>query len=203
MNLNDFFPMVTCVNLLDRKDRWHDAQTELGRVGIKCDRFDAFKDINPVRGCLMSHLAILREAQERQENVFIFEDDVLFIDEDYENTISQALTELDPNFDMFYLGANICNKIHKVSPHVGKLTHAQATHAYGVSAKFLGKLIPMIENFYSHIDLLYGYEVVPNNNCYITIPLVAIQRASFSNIENRIVDYEWMKARYEFCLTNH
>jgi hypothetical protein len=103
-------------------------------------------------------------------------------------------------WDMFYLGGNICNRIYRVSENLGKLTHAQATQSYGINVNFLSALIPIIENWKNPIDVLYGYQIVPNCLAYIGFPLITIQRKSYSDIEKKEVNYEWMIDRYNYCL---
>jgi hypothetical protein len=98
---------------------------------------------------------------------------------------------------MLYLGANICNPINKVNNWFGKLSHAQSTHAYCVNNKFIPVLLDTIRhNIGKHLDLVYTEEIIPHSSCYITIPMLATQRPSFSNIENKFVNYDWMEERY-------
>lgn len=201
MKLSQLFPLSYCVNLAERKDRWDDSLKEFDKIQHYPERFDAVKDSNPITGCRLSHLSILKKANEEKKSVFIFEDDVMFI-EDY-NAVEICISELAGlNWDMFYLGANICNTMLQVRPHLAQLTHAQATHSYGVHYNFLPFLIEKVETFTTHLDLLYA-SLVSQYNCFISIPLIAIQRPSYSDIEKQLVNYEWMISRYNNNLTGY
>lgn len=203
MNLNDLFPLMYYTNMSYRPDRNIQAQAEFAKLGISPIRIEGEiyngtpdKVFNGYIGCGFTHLKCLKLAREQNENLLMFEDDVVFIN-DYMNIISRALEEL-PEWDMFYLGGNICSTIYQVSTHLGKLTHSQSTHAYGVNKEFLDQLISIIEPRCRNeiIDVVYGNEVIPNNNSYITIPMVAIQREGFSDIENKTLNYNWMEERF-------
>lgn len=202
--LNKFFDLIYCINLDTRKDRWEDSQKEFKKLDLKVERFSGIVYTetsdpfwNRCIGCHLSHLAILKLAKSLNKSVFIFEDDIKFIN-NYSEVLNKSLEELPEDFDMFYLGGNICNKIYQVSDHLGKLTHAQSTHAYGVNINFINKILEKEEEFYTkRIDLIYADELIPFNNCYITIPMVSIQRPNFSDIEGKNVSYDaWMEERF-------
>jgi GR25 family glycosyltransferase involved in LPS biosynthesis len=210
--MNKFFDAVFYINLDSREDRKTMILQEFDKLGVQSQRvkgmvFDGqydgltesqeIKKANGIMGCMLSHLSILHWACKHNASVMIFEDDAKFIN-NYQEIIPNALAELPYNWDMIYLGGNICNTITPVSPFLGKLSHSQSTHAYGVNKKFVGKLIDYINTSeVIPLDLTYAYKVIPNNNCYITIPMVAVQQPSFSDIEGVNVEYEsWMEDRF-------
>lgn len=205
MIISEFFPLQYCMNMDFRPDRWIKVQEEFTKIGIKPIRISGEiytgtgdKTFNGQIGCGLTHLKILKLAKEQNQNVLIFEDDAIFIN-DYSIVIPEALDELQ-EWDMLYLGGNICSPIYQVSTHLGKLTHAQSTHAYGVNKNFLDKLINYIEPKITTtiIDVMYANEIVPTNNCYIMIPMVAIQKDDYSDIEGRKVNYSsWMEKRFQ------
>jgi GR25 family glycosyltransferase involved in LPS biosynthesis len=196
MQLDELFPLQYVINLDERKDRLELAKKEFNKIGITPKRFSAIKHEIPWMGCLQSHIAILKEAQRLKQNVLIFEDDVQFIG-DYNNVIDKALNELSKmNFEMFYLGGNVLKDVYQTTEHLGRLQHAQSTHAYGVAYSFLETLIPFLESNTYILDVLYADHVIPYAQCYITIPMVAIQRTSYSNIENMEMTYDIPIARF-------
>src|SRR5689334_2435453 len=90
MELNDFFPHKVCINLDKRKDRWERMQARFAEHKIEqVIRFPALDgnnlNIPPVwddfpgaYGCLRSHLAVVEQArEEEQQSVLIFEDDAV------------------------------------------------------------------------------------------------------------------------------
>jgi GR25 family glycosyltransferase involved in LPS biosynthesis len=204
MQLAELFPLVCYTNMDYRPDRNTYAWQEISKLGLIPVRIPGVvytgtnsTVLNGQIGCGLAHLNGLKLAKERNQNVLMFEDDVKFIN-DYPHIIQDALNELPEQWDMLYLGGNICRSIFQVTPHLGKLTHAQSTHAYGVNRNFLDKILNSENRILQRpIDLIYAEELIPANNCYITIPMIAIQKTDFSNIENRKVDYSsWMEYRF-------
>ena len=187
MKLNEFFDSVYCINLDSRLDRWTVAQKEFEKIGFIPERYSAIEHETSWRGCYLSHLDILKQARDRKENVLIFEDDVEYINYDEELT-TNILNELTLFhwWDMFYLGGNVLKPFYQMSNHLAKLTHCQSTHAYAVNKFFLDRLINWLENNKIFIiDVMYAEGIVPYNNCFITIPMVAIQRTDYSDIEGK------------------
>ncbi|GIU69780.1 MAG: hypothetical protein KatS3mg002_1016 [Candidatus Woesearchaeota archaeon] len=191
------------VNLPERGDRLSKSIDELQNFGIIKNLmiYPAIKTENGVIGCAFSHLNILGISSNEKENkhVLIFEDDVKFLPNAREN-FELALKDLEEvEWDMFYLGGNICNTITPVTKHLGKLSHAQSTHAYMVNKNFISRLLLEIPRYYATpLDLIYT-SIIPTINAFISIPeMIAVQRPSYSDIEKRDVEYEsWMIDRYK------
>jgi hypothetical protein len=91
MTLLDFFSGASVINLPERKDRLTAFRRELAAIGMALEpgRMDVFPGVRPdsagqfpnigVRGCYLSHLAVLKKAKEnRLTSVLVFEDDVTF-----------------------------------------------------------------------------------------------------------------------------
>lgn len=198
MNFNDMFELCYCINLDSRKDRWQKTQFELEILDISPERFKAIEHSMGWMGCSQSHLSILKEARRKKKNVFIFEDDVQIIN--YEKGILEsALNELsDWGWAMFYLGGNPLAPFHQVSDHLAKLNYAHSTHAYGINKDYLDRIISAIELFEGiyPIDVIYAKVIMPVFGCYITVPMLASQRDSYSNVEKKIMTYEIPIARY-------
>ena len=200
MKLQDFFPLIYCINLDGRPDRWEKAQEEFKKVGIEnVQRFSAIKENPPWLGCYSSHLEILTEAELLQKNVLIFEDDVEFINFD-KFDMESALDEMNKYYwwDMLYFGGNILKPFYKASNYWARLRHCQSTHAYGVNWKFIPRLRDWIySNTPAILDVIYANTIVPNRNCFITIPsMLAIQRTDYSDIEGRAMSYDLPLKRY-------
>jgi len=196
MKLDNIFEMSFCINLDRRKDRWEACQKEFYKLNFYPERFSAIEDVNPVFGCKKSHLEILKRAQKANKNVLIFEDDVEIINFE-DKLIERVMDELyDISWDMFYFGGNILRPFYQVTEHLAKLNHCQSTHAYGVHRNFLNELVPFIESHDTFIDVLYADGVCPLKNCYIALPMMAIQRTDYSDIEYREMNYEVPIARY-------
>lgn len=200
MKITDIFELCYCVNLDNRTDRWKLCLPEFEKIGVHPERFSAIYDPVGWKGCRKSHIEILKKAKEEKKNVLIFEDDFEVINHE-NNLLDNVAEELNKiKWDMFYLGGNILRPFYQVSNHLAKLTHCQSTHAYGVNYNFLDTLIPIVEKNNFIIDVVYADGVIPYHNCYITIPMVAIQRADYSDIEKTVMDYSIPLARYNHFL---
>jgi GR25 family glycosyltransferase involved in LPS biosynthesis len=195
--MNHLLPFV--INLEERPERLTQSITELEKLGIKPNRFPAIKASPPQFGCILSHLYVLEICKQNNCSALVFEDDVMLIN-NYEEIFKNTLKELETlDFCLYYLGGNICNKITPVSSYSGKLSHCQSTHAYICGLKYIDTVISIIlSNYGRPLDLVYSDKVIPNYNCYISYPKMgAVQRPSFSDIEQKFTDYTtWMEDRY-------
>jgi hypothetical protein len=113
--INTFFGQVYVINLKSRADRRAEMNEQLRHIGLSFDSpnvliYETMKPSDPagfpsvgVRGCFMSHLAVLREARNKGvKSVLILEDDLNFC-ENFSARFSTAATWLE-GFDwgMFY-----------------------------------------------------------------------------------------------------
>ena len=208
MNFTELFPLQVYINLDKRQDRDISVKKEFEKININPTRVSGtiIKATdnamwNGVLGCLLSHVKCLEMALERKQNIFIFEDDILFtLDNQTKSILDQCCEELNEiEWSMFYVAANILKPIYQKSDHLGKLTHAQSTVGYGVNKNFVEKLLSYIpRNKIIPIDLVYSNDVIPKHNCFISIPMLGVQRDSFSDIEGRSVQYEsYLQKRYD------
>lgn len=205
MKFTELFPLITYINLDSRQDRDRLAKKEFEKLAIDPTRVSGTvirATDNPmwngVLGCTLSHIRCLEMALEQRQNIFIFEDDIKLVDDSFQD-IDKCFDEINKiDWDMLYLGGNVLKPIYQKTEHVGKLTHCQSTVAYGVNKNFLKKLISYIpRNNIIPIDLVYTNKVIPNNNCFISIPMTIVQRDSFSDIEGKQVQYEsYLQKRY-------
>lgn len=208
MNFKETFPLQVVINLDKRPDRYKICvEEEFPKLGITPIRKPGviFTQAGNaysagVIGCLLSHYSILQAALSLNTSVFIFEDDVHLIGLNALEVLDWACEELgELQWDMFYAGANILKPFKKVTKYLAKLEHAQSTVCYGVNKNFIEKLLSYIDltTIRKPIDLIYADDVIPYNNCYITIPMMAYQRDNFSDIEGQEVKYsEYLGKRY-------
>jgi len=195
---NDIFKKAYCVNLDSRPDRWDNVSKEFLKTEINPIRFSAVENKeNPAEGCKQSHLNIIKEAYNKKENVLIFEDDVEFIDEalPYIKKVFDEINKVP--WDMLFLGGNLLRPAFQMSEHLARLSHCYSTHAYGINKNLLEKIIPFLEaNKNYPIDVLYGDYIIPVSECYISIPMIAIQADNYSDIIGKRIDYSIPIARY-------
>jgi GR25 family glycosyltransferase involved in LPS biosynthesis len=208
MNFKELFPLKVVINLDERKDRYEICVEEefpkldinpIRKSGVRFN-FTDNKNWNGAIGCMVSHYNVLTASVLLNSNVFIFEDDIHFIGDNIAETLDKACNELNGmEWDMVYVAGNILKPFHRVSEHLAKLFHCQSTAGYGVNKNFAEKLLKYIDlqHIQNPIDWIYAEQVIPNNNAFITVPLLGIQRDDFSNIENTDVKYsEYLERRY-------
>lgn len=189
--------MSYCINLDKRKDRWEACDKEFYKLNFYPERFSAIENSNPILGCYLSHLEILKRARDANKSVLIFEDDIEIINFE-EKLIEKALDELYyMDWWMLYLGANLMRPCYEVTDHLARLTHAQSTHAYGINKKYLPQIVDFIEHNNTFIDVIYAEGIVPKVPCFITIPMMAIQRTDYSDIERQEMNYDLPIQRYK------
>ena len=204
--INEYFDKIFCINLDRREDRMEMANKELSKFNIEFERFSAVDGNNikkedyttnpniPVGavGCLLSHLNLIKTCKERGYNrVLILEDDIILSD-DFESRFKEYIKEIPENWDMFYLGGNHNEhsgmKLNMISPNVGKCSHTFSAHAYAINEKMFDETISIISKAEKEVDVYYS-EFQNRKNIYTFFPGIASQKADYSDILNKNVDY--------------
>jgi GR25 family glycosyltransferase involved in LPS biosynthesis len=116
---------IYCINLDVRKDKWKAMHQKLSDQGLKANRVPAIngwkelarEQIKAIQkpyksrlnkgqvGCLLSHLSILKDAENRNfDRVLILEDDVNFVSEMKDlSKYLDKISALDPEWDILFL----------------------------------------------------------------------------------------------------
>ena len=167
-------------------------------------------------GLLSTNIKIIEEAiRNKYKSVLIFEDDVIF-NANFQNIFTEKIPYLPDDWDMLYFGGShgfnkgkfnlitgnkdfvVTEKNYKtIKNELCKTTWTQTTHAVAVSAKFLPVLINSINenltqpigNVIYPIDRQYCILQQMGYNAYTFLPSIALQRPSYSDIENVFIDY--------------
>jgi hypothetical protein len=179
----DFFPLIMCINLRERTDRFEEAKREFARVGIRqVVFFQSERQADRDKAIIDAHMACLRYAVERNvPYVLVFEDDALFL-EDYETHLPQALEFLRSRSDwnLFHFGGFIFRKVERVTPHIlrGALLNV---HAVVVRTEFAKKILEK-RPYCSGMSVDLFYSALNGNSSYVYVdPLICIQRPSASD----------------------
>jgi len=155
-SLIPFFDQVRIINLASRTDRRRETETEFTGLGHAIDgnRTAFFDAIAPqtangfpnaaVRGCFLSHLAVLEEAHSAgAAHVLVLEDDIAFV-RDIEALGAEAVRQLDGlDWDIAYFGHAQGSRPGAPTwlPVTGPMQHA---HFYAVSRKALSRMIEFL-----------------------------------------------------------
>jgi GR25 family glycosyltransferase involved in LPS biosynthesis len=200
--------VIYYINLEHRTDRKESLLANLKEFGIpehKIQRIDAV--LNKQKGglgCILSHKKTCETfLQSKYKTCLIFEDDFMFNVE--KDIIRQRFTELEKiPYDLCMLSANDKAPTFKVCdspyPSFKKVLDAQTASAYCLKKEFAPKLIENLNESYSllsqnptqdhlYMNDMYWKKLQPSSNWYITIPILGVQRTSYSDIENSLVNY--------------
>lgn len=207
MNSFDYFDEIYCINLNERTDRWEHAQEEFKKAGIldKVQRFPAIRDTDGRLGVIKSNLAIIKIAKEKKlKNVLIFEDDVKFIVDNPQKVLQDSINQVgNIKWHLFYLGANTHEKLIKFKPNLILLKNAFAVHSMSYSNLMYDEFInrydklKSINNFDDILDVYLARKIQEKYICLMVNPMMTSQINSFSDIENRVVNYDFIEERYK------
>lgn len=206
INLLDYFDKVYCINLDKRVDRWQETLNELNKYGIVgVERYSAIDGSNiPYTGIKpgavalrLTFINIIKEAKENNyKNILIFEDDVMFYDQMY--NFQQYFENVPKDWDFLYLGTRHLSTPVKINDFIVKTNGAYTAHSLAVNSSMFDKILNELGDRNVQTDVYFG-EIHPITNSYSFYPNLTTQRPSFSNIENRPVDYRWeIDQRFNF-----
>ncbi|WDE14300.1 glycosyltransferase family 25 protein [Thalassomonas haliotis] len=203
-NVNDVFPLIVCLNLKRRSDRWHRMQARFAANQI--DDVICFEAIDGTRsavpdswrstpgayGCLQSHVAIVEHARDLGvSSVLIFEDDVDFA-EDFQNRLFAALAHLPGNWQMFFLGAIELEDPVPVSPGITRITKAYSTFAYAIHQNLFEAFIQMNKGSDQLLDI-NSFMLQKNYPCYCASPYLAWVDSGYSDAQEKIENHWYLR----------
>jgi len=191
----DFIDKCVYINLDTRTDRKYGFETQISVLNPdKIQRFSAIADSNGAIGCTKSHIAVLEMAIANSwKNVMILEDDARW------NSIWSGIPTFENlaknQFDVIVL----CSVHANFCPETYKLYSCQTTTAYFVNNHYFQKLL---DNFKESLVALektgsrekfaidmHWKNLQKIDNWYVVAPSLFIQTPSYSDIENRNVNY--------------
>lgn len=202
MRINANFPPVhpVCINLRERpaKRKWMKKQAKQQKINL--NYFLAELHRNPKRGCLESHLTVIKNAlRDGHKYLFILEDDALFIKP------LKKLPQPPSNWDMLYLGGTVKHifsreaqeRIMREGKNMWVKMTCWTTHAYIINLNNK-ELVADILNAEKcdqdmEIDRYYVDYIHQKYSCYMAHPMFCIQKSGHSDIEGRKVEYGFME----------
>jgi GR25 family glycosyltransferase involved in LPS biosynthesis len=203
----DYFEEIYCINLDERVDRWQHAQLEFEKVGIKdrVERVSAIKDVDGRIGLIKTNLKIVKLAKEKGlKNILIFEDDVEFIVDNPQEILQSSIEKIGKlDWVLFYLGANTHSKLIKINPNLILLKNAFATQSVAFNEKFYDIFIKKYDGmdkmgkFDDILDVYFAQQIQENYICLMVNPMMTSQMNSFSDIEQKVVNYNFIEERYK------
>ena len=192
------------INLDKRPDRLLSANENLFMAGFKYKRFAAVEHAVGRIGVILS-LKKLFEENINEPMILVFEDDVKFLVDNASERFQLALDEVPKTFDMLFLGANVLNMyVSDQYEHIYKLLSAVSLHAVVYSQRAMRKILRLINEQYRDIELKSELPtqraidmaingIIAQKDSFICKEFLATQSPSYSDIENKFIDWQ-------FCL---
>jgi len=193
---------VLYINLDDRTDRKEHLLNEFQKLGITPIRIDAVRSKWGAIGCSLSHIKCLEYAKkENYEHVFICEDDITFLNPSLLlKNIGKMEKHTDLEWDVIIIGGNNCPPYHKITDYCIRVSNNQTTTGYIIRSHYYDTLIKNIKESVQHlmrepenknqyaIDI-YWKQLQRSGKWYMIIPPSVIQYEDYSDIEDRVVNY--------------
>jgi len=202
----ELFKHTFFINLDHRTDRLKHVESELAKMGIRGERINAVKAKVGGIGCTLSHIRCLEEAKKRgYEQVFICEDDIKFTDPDqFKRQLQKFWDNKEIQWDILLVGANVVPPYQRIGDYCARIFNGQTTTAYVAKREMYDVLLenfkescqlqmknpvqPGISNPYA-LDMWWK-RLQPQYFWYIITPLTVTQCESFSEIEQRVTNYD-------------
>jgi GR25 family glycosyltransferase involved in LPS biosynthesis len=197
---------VVYINLDKDINRKKDIESELSKVFDKkeINRFSAVYDKVGAIGCTKSHIKCIENFIESKcDYGFIFEDDFEWeLSEDDTKNIINKYLQKDINVCMLsYHIPMVKLDMNSINDNLCYVSNAQTTVGYMLNKSFAKEMLETFQvslknlektfdfNLYS-IDQYWKKLQTIENKVYASIPRLGKQKSQFSNIENKVVDYQ-------------
>lgn len=198
------FDKVYYINLEHRSDRRTSIEKFLTESNIDKDkirRINAHYNINGALGCAMSHLDALEDAKNNNyEKIVILEDDFVCYDVNRMNNQIRNFFELNIEWDLIMLSANILKYDITKYDNFVKIINAQTTSGYAVNRHFIDNLILVFKNSVNGLKSggnieTYSIDITwkslqPSSKWYCFNPKIGYQMDGFSDILKQNISYK-------------
>ena len=179
-----------CINLESRPDKRQWMKDQMNNRNWSIRFFTAKPHDNPKRGCLESHLSILKKAiEQNKDQILILEDDAQLVKR------NNYTAKLPSDWCMAYLGGTVCQRMEEYEEEKPWIRMScWTTHAYMVNLtnpEFVKTLLQM-ETYTKEVDQFYIDKIHTKFPCYMANPMMFLQKSGYSDIEKSNVNYDFM-----------
>jgi len=199
---------VFVINLHKREDRLLEITEQLEQYGIPFQRVSAIEKLNGAEGLRDTMDFIFKMSLDcNLQNILVFEDDAKFIlgVEEFHLVMNKVFEQLPPNYLMCFLGGQpSAGYSSRYSPNLLPAIKYFSTHAVIYSNQGMKEIVT--KDFGYPIDNWYVDVVQPIGHCYAVDPILATQRAGFSDIGKNYIDWNLFiepKHNQEVSKMNH
>ena len=178
------------INLSDRTDRKEQVEHEFTQLNVPFERVDAIAHFKGSIGCTLSHIKCVQMAKERNwSQVCGCEDDIMFTNPSLFKKNLELFLKSEIEWDVLLLGANIAPPYQNICPFCMQVYNAQTTTGYIVKEHYYDTLLDNFRTSNQRPIDIHWKQLQQKDKWYILLPLTVVQRPSYSNIENRMVNY--------------
>lgn len=194
-NLLDERTNAYVINLDRRYDRWELLNNKFSDIkSIKLIKFSALQGNPGWHYCGFSHQQILKDHQNDNSNILILEDDCLIKNTNMFDIrwpkIKKWLDNNEDEWDIFSGGATGITgpiKIINRELQLANIYTAYTTHFIYYNKKYIDQILKWHPDTNLRFDQFRNIDY--NIKILISVPYLAIQSITYSNIENNICDY--------------
>lgn len=208
MDINKIRKVV--INLKRRTDRLELFNQEMSYAGWDYEIFEGI-DKNGSDGCALSHLKIVEDfLNTDDEHIMVLEDDCFFMPY-FKNQLDESLNELNEiEWDFFHLGPSINRPVNIYSENLIDITNFpekdENIHrgiynltCYIINRKFGEEFLKYTFECQKAIDQYLDEDVFPRLKCFAPTKPIATQRAGFSD-NNKTNDNNHYSITYNYNL---
>jgi len=202
--INEVFPHKVCINLDRRADRWTQMQLKFAQLDIRSvRRFSAVdgQELNVPHswsntpgayGCLLSHLQVVRQAQELgAPSVLIFEDDVVF-DPRLRESFSSYFQQVPKDWDVLHFGVMHLEEPIKVAENVQRVRRAYSTFAYALNHTIFERFIELNSKANTPVDV-NNFLLQSEHRVYCFMPHLSWVENDGSDVQERQKDHWYLR----------
>jgi len=204
---------IQVINLKERTDRWEYMTKTFPYLNLK--RFDAIKHKTSWKGCSLSHISVIEESKNKDEDyVIVMEDDVALFDKNrFMELFDKIIFYLEDNlnkWDIFQFGTTYSEVGNNDNVHIINEELNIIEYQLGYSASFIiynksvyDKMIKTKDNLVTERQNVN--DVVKNGfgfRQWTILPFLAYQIDGFSDIQKRNMSYKYVFLRNQSYLEN-
>ena len=199
MNWTEYVDAIYVINLSKRVDRLLQISEELCKWDIPYELVNGIEKENGAEGLRDTVVQILEKSVRlKHKNIVIFEDDCVFVDSggNPNQVMNEVIKQLPKVWDIIYLGGQCTAGFkYRHSPNLIQVDKCFATHAWMISEQGMKNILASDLGY--PIDNYIVDKIQVMQNCYITYPLLASQRAGDSDIGKAFVNWHpFIETRY-------
>lgn len=187
--MTEYISAIFVISLPRREDRRILIEEQLKRFNIDYEIWWAVGHHEKGVVGLLHSIKNLFEycLSKNMDNVLVLEDDCDFIIDPLP-FLKTVLPQLPYDYHCLYLGLNLTTPPTRISDNLLRINTAYSTHAILYSKEAMELVLTLINNEDPY-DIQLMQKLQPKGKCYATLPMIATQRTSYSDIDK--VERNW------------